>query len=189
MIECKFIDLFERDNTGKVVIGNYQQGLQSLFNLKPKSAGLNYDINTRLKNAIDERLAEFYKELNVINEEYAVEKEIETAIGEKKKTKLKLVDLPPQSKPDKKAKEFGDHPRENVVTMLNGKKVRKVIINQYDVPEDKMKEVNEKINDLLRTDIQLNCNPIKLSKLDAEEDTSSVAFQYLDKFIVDDTGN
>lgn len=192
MIKCKFQDLFDKSihDTGGMQIN---KGLDSLFAFKAKNAGLNYDIKTRLLKAVNERLAEFTASLTELQKSYAINKEVEFEDGKKEKTNLRLIDVPKLE--EKKAKHSKENTEQklNLIISVNNKSVKtKEVLGQiidttsYDVPKEKIEEMTKQINELLETEIELSCYPIKLSKLNAEEDTSSIAFEYLDLFINND---
>lgn len=187
MIKCKFKDLFDTGNKSAAIEIN--KGLASLFGFTAKNAGLNYDIKTRLLKSVNERIAEFSDSLTKLKESFSTEKEIEFKNGTKEKTYLKLIDVPV---PDKKSKEKGKE-IQNLIIAVNGKSVvtkesigKMIDTTSYDIPAEKIDELTDRINELLETDIELNCFSIKLSKLNNEADTSSIAFEHLDLFINND---
>ncbi|NJD23349.1 MAG: hypothetical protein FIA82_11890 [Melioribacter sp.] len=71
--------------------------------------------------------------------------------------------------------------------MINGTEAegRKILDNSYDLG-DKMEEFQKQLDELLNMEIELECYPIKLSKLEAEADCSQLNFGALEDFIDDD---
>lgn len=61
----------------------------------------------------------------------------------------------------------------------------KLMEELQDEKEGGTAEVNKKLFELLNSEIELECNPVSLSKL-LEEDCSGFNFNILDKFILDD---
>lgn len=71
-----------------------------------------------------------------------------------------------------------------VIVCVDGTDLKGVIVPYYDIKD--LPEFNKRFIDLINTEVELSCHPIKLSKLEAEEDTSGIDFSALEKFIVND---
>lgn len=133
--------------------------LVSFITMGPRHSGLKYDIEIRLSKAIDQELKNFDESRTSLCESFAEETEYINAEGKTIKTKF------------------------IVKTDADGKQSEE---KGYNIPEDKKEEFNKRFIELLENKVELNCNKIKLSKLENENDVSSQNFRYLEPFIQDD---
>lgn len=170
-LKIKYAQLFM---SGNIQIINPE--LKKLIEFPAKHAGLKYDISAKLGKAVQKALEEF--------EKLRTEKLIELAI--KKKVLVKGAKEPVETQ-STIIEATDKTPDAELIIEINGEKVKekKMLGNSFDLGE-KMEGFTKYLNELVDTEIELNCYPIKLSKLEQEADCSSLSFIALDAFIKDD---
>lgn len=131
--------------------------LQKLIAFNARNAGLRYDIQVKLAKAVCKEYNDFQEARESLCRNLSTIKEVEIE-GEKVSTPF-------------------------IVEEIDGKPT---ITKTYDIPADKDNEFNVQLMELLQNEVELNCYPISLRKLDAEPDTSMLDFGVLEPFIIDD---
>lgn len=167
-IKIKFADLFSPGDFRKL-----QSGLESLLKFKARSAALKYDIEIKLNKAVTKAIQEFEDLRTSLCREHSNVKTIINPDGTKEDT---YYVIEPVKEKD---------PEQEIVR-VDGTELQGVIAPRYDIKD--MQEYSKRFKDLLETEIELDCYPVKLSKLEAEEDLSGIDFSSLEKFIINDMG-
>lgn len=173
-ITIKHYQLFEIKN-GLISLEKINKALKSLLELKIKKAGLQYDVRIRLGKAIDKALNDFQELRKSLCEELSAKKKVKMVSGNEFETFFAVID----------AKEKYDP--KDLIAEIDGQKVEgnKILANIYDLDSNK-EEFDRRFYELINLGIELDCYPIKLSKLDAEEDSSNLDLIALENFIIDD---
>lgn len=72
--------------------------------------------------------------------------------------------------------------------LKDGYKIVSIETNEFNVLEDKIKDIQKFLNELLDKDIELNCFPLSMSKIENENgiDLSDINFNFLEPFVYDD---
>ncbi|MFA5803702.1 MAG: hypothetical protein WC879_03570 [Melioribacteraceae bacterium] len=169
-LKIKYFNLFEAGDILKM-----NNGLEKLISFPAKSAALKYDLSIKLAKAAGKAIQDFDEmRVKLLNELSRKKMVLLNGAKEEIETKLKIIDAP---------KDAGE---ESLIKMIDGNEVKgkKVLENSYDLG-DKMEEFQKQLNELLNMEIELECYPIKLSKLDAE-DCTDLNFAALGSFIDDD---
>lgn len=176
-IKIKFVQLFAVEPGKGLNIQQINPEIEALINLKAKSAQLKYDLQSKLSKAIDKALKEFDELRLKVIKENSHQHEVEFEDGTKETINYVLEPMD-----EEEYKNLTDEQRKKVIAVVDGTAGPMKIKNAYDVTED----FQPKFNELLNVEIELNCYPIKLSRLNAEEDCSSLNFAALENFIHDD---
>jgi len=170
-IKVKFFHLFNPQK-----IQEMNTALLELINFKAKRAALKYDLNIKLNKAVANALKDFEEMRKKLCEDNSVSRIIELKSGHKTLTSMKIV-------------ETADEKNENrLIAKIDGVEVEgnKVVGDSFDIKD--MDEFDRQFRELLETEIELDCYPIKLSKLEMEEDCSVLNFIPLEPFIEDNRG-
>ena len=169
-IKIKSFQLFQPAD-----INQLSEPLIKLISFPAKGGGLKYDLSIKLAKAVEKAAKEFQEFRINLLEEMAFEKIIMLKGAEREiKTKFAIIDA---------SKETKD---ENLIKIVDGDEVKgkKILGSNYDLGA-KLAEFQKQINDQLNAEIELDCYPIKLTKLD-KEDCSDLDFIALESFISDD---
>lgn len=168
-IKIKFIQLFAFED-GLINIFKLNNSLNTLLTYKAKKAALKYDIEIKLKKAVDKALTDFEQLRVSLCKELSNIKKITFKNGGEEETYYKVEPLSEKNK------------RENdYVCKVNGVDFEGEISQQYDIVD--MNEFDKRIKELLMTEIELDCYPIDLSKLEAEGEIKDIEFTGLENFI------
>ena len=220
-ITTKRFRLFNVDERGVVDVFSQNKVVVILIMLKVKAVGLIYDLQTRLKKAFIKAHEEALELRKTILEECSIKKKIKFKNDNEIETFLKIVDVKEAvGKMEKALSEMRNEKasatiiksaEENVanykkllsdkgldelskpllIDSIDGEKVkgRKVLGDEYDIKDPA--EWNKRFNEFLDGEIELDCNQIRLSKLDAEDVGNDLRniIDALDDFIVDDREN
>jgi len=179
-LKIKNFQLLTMDEKG---IRPYERALK-FCGFPAKSAALRYDLGIKLQNAIVEEYQNFEKMRVEVLKELCINKKVvlKNEKGEQNEidTKQKIVDAPKEHKGD-------------FVFRIDGKEVegKKIISNEFDLGDNR-KEFDKRFAELLELDVELNCYPIKLSKLEADDnfsawlDENEITLAQLEPYIEDD---
>ncbi|MBI1936651.1 MAG: hypothetical protein HYS25_00860 [Ignavibacteriales bacterium] len=174
-IKIKHYQLFKHTANG-IEISEKNPALQALLTHKAEGVSLRYDIQRKLSKSIEKALSDFSAEHKSLLEELSTNKKIKLKSGDELETKMEIINATEQSKVDEIIAEIDG-------TTVKGEKIIGVV---YDLG-DKKEEFNKRLIELLNLEIELECNPIKLSKLDKEKCLpAEIDFGVLDDFITDD---
>lgn len=170
VIKIKYFQLFEAVN-----LQNVNKDLAKLIFFPAKSAALKYDISIKLAKEVYKEIKEFHEFRMKLLEELAVTKKV-LLHGAKDdiETKFTIVDAPK------------DAPKDSLIKIIDGTEVKekKVLGQSYDLG-DNMEKYQKQLDEILNKEIELECYPIKLSKLE-NEDCTDLNFVALESFIDDD---
>ena len=172
-VKVKFIQLFNPLN-----IQQMNPELEKLIVFPTKRAGLKYDTNIKLNQAVAKAIKDFEEMRKKLCEENSRLKLINYVSGREEETFF-TVAAPKEEL--KSPKEWEDR----LIAKIDGVDVtdHKVLESRYDIVDTN--EFQKLFGDLLETEIELECYTIKLSKL-SEEDCSDLNFAMLEPFIEDD---
>lgn len=160
-IKIKFIQLFGVDAANGLNINQVNPQIDALINLPAKGAQLRYDLQSKLGKAIEKAFKEFEEERRKLLELCSLKKEVEFEDGEKK-----TIGYAVEKMSEEEYTALTEDQRKKVIHMIDGQEVGPhKIENRYDVTE----EFHGKFNELLNVEIELNCYPIKLSRIVNEE--------------------
>lgn len=172
-IKVNFIQLFNPEN-----IQEPSPALNGLINFSAKRASLKYDLGIRLNKAVNSARKDFESMRRKLCEDNSRVKEIEFVSGKEIETMMKIVD----------AEEGIKTNADMLIAKIDGFEIdgekNKVIGASYDIID--MDEFNKQFFELLTTEIELDCYPVKLSKLELEQDCSTLDFTNLAPFIEND---
>lgn len=177
-IKIKFVQLFAVDAEKGLQLNKINPDIDALINLKAKSAQLRYDLQSKLGKAVDKLIKKFEEERMKLLDSCSYKKEVEFEDGTKK-----TINYAVENVSEEEYAALTDEQRKQIIFSIDGEVVGpKKIENRYDVTD----EFPEKFTELLNVEDELSCYPIKLSRLNAEEDCSSLNFAALENFIYDD---
>jgi Glu-tRNA(Gln) amidotransferase subunit E-like FAD-binding protein len=171
-IKLKYFQLlFFNGNTGSFAL---YPDIEKFLGASFKNALLKYHVQVKLSKEIERAVNEFYEQRKMIFENFAVKKTVKLKDGQTIETFDRLVQV----------QEWHDNP----VVEVDGKKLDEpmALSGLYDIPNEKLPEINKQIAELVNSEIELNVNKISLRKL-AEEDCSEFNFNILEPFIEEDT--
>lgn len=169
-IKIKFQQLLEPNKPG------LNKELNKFIQFPAKHANLKYDLNLKLSKAIVLAFEDYETLRQKLCEENSKERTVVFQNGKEIKTRMIISDAP------------ADTDKDLLIATVDGDEVKgKIIGDRYDIIDQD--NFDKLFGELLLTDIELNAYPIKLSRLEAEDDCSSINFAALEPFIFDDREN
>lgn len=146
-----------REIVNPVGLHELNPSLETVFTYPFKSASLKYDVR-KLSKAVFSEFQEFQELREELTAKYCKEN-IAMVSGKEIKTPYKVI---------KKEDEDDE------------------ISVQFDILEEKRKNLNKDLETLLNKEIELNAKKISLKALENEGDTSTIDMTFLEEFIIDD---
>ncbi|RJR06651.1 hypothetical protein C4588_07565 [Candidatus Parcubacteria bacterium] len=155
-MKIKFSDVLVYRLIQKQWVVGLKSAIENLLAMPIKKQQLNYDVTSRLKNAVNALTKDYEEQRVAMLAAHSKEKEVEFKSGKKLKTKFKLIEA---------AKDAEDY-----IVKVDGKKSpSKMAVkeNHYDVID--IAALTAAHEELLNVEVEFNAYKLKLSRFEGED--------------------